>query len=99
MKGRRVLPKKNQLPCQPYSRAVAMLPAPNSEVCQISRNICLNSDARQISRRSIWPLLVLNIYPSLRTVDFRDGFWGICGAFTICYATDQFNHSFKQLTT
>ena len=83
---------KNQLPCQVYSRAVAMLPDPNSEVCQISRNICLISDARQILRRNIWPPLVLNIYPSLRTVDFGDGFWGICSACTICYTADQFNH-------
>ena len=76
MKGRRVLAdlQKKQLSYQVYCRAVAMLAAPNSEVCQISRNICLISDARQILRRDIWPPLVLNIYPSLRTVDFGDGF-------------------------
>ena len=48
--------------------------SPNSELCQISRDICLNSDVRQILRHNIWSLLVLNIYPSLGAVDVEDTF-------------------------
>ena len=66
-----------------------MLAAPNSELCQISRDICLNSDVRQILRHNIWSLLVLNIYPSLGAVDVEDTFWGICATRTFCYSADQ----------
>ena len=62
-----------------------MLAAPNSELCQISRDICLNSDVRQILRHNIWSLLVLNIYPSLGAVDVEDTFWGISATRTFCY--------------
>ena len=64
----------DQLQCQIRFRAVVMLAAPNSELCQISRDICLNSDVRQILRHNIWSLLVLNIYPSLGAVDVEDTF-------------------------
>ena len=100
MKGGRVLTvwQKKQLLCRVPSRAVAMMPATNSEVCQISRNICLNSDVHQISRHNIWPLLVLNIYPSLHTVgsgaDF-EVFVALAPSVLLLY---QFNHNLGTLT-